>query len=342
VNEPTSIQSAAASPTVTPSTQGAAAPSTGIMSGFNDIQRMAKAVVFSRLFPSIQNEAQAITLMLICQAEGLHPVEALRHYDIIQGRAAMKSEAMLARFQSRGGTVKWIKSDATEARALFCSRGCPEGFEYAYSMADATVAGLAGKDNYKKNGAAMLRARCVSGGVRATDPGAILATYTPEEVADFEPPKGKAVEQAPEGGALQPADLGTPDRNVAPPLDAEHEEVDPEVPPAVGPEGEDVSLDRLMSEAAANRAKAEAELASRPIPVPAFIPMHCNICKAPVKGYRSDSKQFPGRIYYGCEAAHDLKLEFIKEGLTAAKANAKVAGHFREWADKSTPAEVEA
>jgi peptidyl-prolyl cis-trans isomerase C len=45
--------------------------------------------------------------MAVAQAEGLHPATAARDFHIIQGRPALKADAMLARFQQAGGTVNW-------------------------------------------------------------------------------------------------------------------------------------------------------------------------------------------------------------------------------------------
>ena len=71
-----------------------------------EIERMAVAVSKSGLF-GIKNQEQAIALMLIAQAEGMHPAIAARDYHVIQGRPALKADALLARFQQAGGKVAW-------------------------------------------------------------------------------------------------------------------------------------------------------------------------------------------------------------------------------------------
>jgi hypothetical protein len=48
--------------------------------------------------------------------------------------------------------------------------------------------GLASKDNWKNYARAMLRARCVSEGVRTVYPGCVVGVYTPEEVETFKAP----------------------------------------------------------------------------------------------------------------------------------------------------------
>lgn len=163
--------------------------STELMS-VNDIGRIAKAFALSNLF-GFKNETEAFALMCIAQANGLHPAKAAERYHIIQGRPAMKSEAMLSAFQESGGAVKWIKRTDTECK-LWLSH--PQGgeLEVTWNIERAQKAGLGGKDNWKKFPAQMLAARCVSEGVRALFPACLCGMYTPEEVADFS--KAPAVE----------------------------------------------------------------------------------------------------------------------------------------------------
>jgi len=73
---------------------------------YSDIERMANAITASKLF-GVKTQNEAIALMLIAQAEGMHPATAARDYHVIQNRPALKADAMLARFQQAGGSVEW-------------------------------------------------------------------------------------------------------------------------------------------------------------------------------------------------------------------------------------------
>ena len=165
--------------------------STELMS-VNDLGRIAKAFALSNLF-GFKNETEAFALMCIAQANGLHPAKAAERYHIIQGRPAMKSEAMLSAFQESGGIVKWVKRTDTECK-LWLSH--PQGgeLEVTWNIERAQKAGLGSKDNWKKFPAQMLAARCVSEGVRALFPACLCGMYTPEEVSDFS--KAPAVDHA--------------------------------------------------------------------------------------------------------------------------------------------------
>jgi len=152
----------------------------------NDIEKMAVAVAKSRLF-GIDTPEQGVALMLIAQAEGLHPAIAARDYNIIKGRPALKADAMLARFQQAGGKVSWKVYTDAEVTGVFSH---PAGGELAvtWTIAQAKAIGLAGKDNWKNFPRAMLRARCVSEGIRSVYPGCVAGVYTPDEVEEFKEP----------------------------------------------------------------------------------------------------------------------------------------------------------
>ena len=124
-----------------------------------DIEVMAKRAAASRMFGMDEN--QAFTLMLICEAEGLHPIEALRRYHIIQGRPALRAEVVLADMMKAGWIVEWLtEADNREVQeAEFRhSRKCPAGKRVPFTFNDAKLAGLTGKDNWRNWTPAMLRA----------------------------------------------------------------------------------------------------------------------------------------------------------------------------------------
>lgn len=153
----------------------------------NEVERMAMAVAKSGLF-GVKEPNQALALMLIAQAEGLHPAIAARDYNIIQGRPALKADAMLARFQSAGGKVEWMT--LTDERVVGKFTHAQGGtVEIDWDMARAKKAGLGGKDNWTKWPRQMLRARVISEGIRTVFPGCIAGFYAPEEVMDFAPEK---------------------------------------------------------------------------------------------------------------------------------------------------------
>jgi hypothetical protein len=160
---------------------------------YEDIERLAASVAKSGLF-GMKTTDQAVALMMIAAAEGRHPALAARDYDIIGGRPAKKSEAMLRDFLEGGGKVVWNDLSDTNADATFSH---PQGgtVRISWNMERARIAGLVGKDNYKKFPRQMLRSRTVSEGVRTVWPMATSGFHVPEEVTEF---TGPTLEAKPE------------------------------------------------------------------------------------------------------------------------------------------------
>lgn len=149
---------------------------------FTEIRQMSTAIVRSGLF-GVANEAQAISLLLLAQAEGLHPMTAARDYHIIKGRPSLKADTMLARFQQAGGKVEWLTLNDREVKAKF-SHSSGGSVIISWTIEDADRAGLLNKkgDMWKKYPRQLLRSRVVSEGVRTVYPGVVAGAYTPEEI----------------------------------------------------------------------------------------------------------------------------------------------------------------
>jgi hypothetical protein len=156
---------------------------------------MAKDIAASGLF-GLKNETQVLALMAVAQAEQKHPAIVARDFDIVNGRPAKKSEAMLRDFIAAGGKVEWHRLDDECADATFSH---PQGgsVRIGWDMARAKVAGLTGKDMYRKFPRQMLRSRTVSEGVRTVAPLATSGFYVPEELHDMPPQAAQNAPQAP-------------------------------------------------------------------------------------------------------------------------------------------------
>ena len=151
----------------------------------SEMQAMAKSLVASRMF-GFKTEAEALSIMLIAQAEGRSPALAARDYHVIQGRPALKADAMLARFQQEGGVVEWVTYSDTKVAGKFSHpKSCPVPVQIEWTIDMAKRIGLATRDNWRNYPRAMLRARVISEGVRTTYPGIAVGIYTVEEVQDF-------------------------------------------------------------------------------------------------------------------------------------------------------------
>jgi hypothetical protein len=185
---------------------------------------MAKSIAGSKMF-GIANEDQAMALMLLCQAEGIHPIMALRRYHIIEGKPAMRADALQGEFE-RDGAILWHERDEKMCGATFfrdktkvddkaierakkryeaISKGNTEApyaaigeMTIVRTLADAIEKKLAMsydqdrkewkmKKNWRQSPRQMLHWRCLTEGVRAMNPGLVAGVYTEDEVLDMQP-----------------------------------------------------------------------------------------------------------------------------------------------------------
>lgn len=149
---------------------------------FAELEKMAGAVAKSGLF-GVKTQDQALALMMLAQAEGTHPAIAARDYHIIDGRPALKADAMLARFMAAGGKVEWHSLTDAVVAATF-SHPIGGTLRIEWTIEQATRAGLTKKDNWVKYPRAMLRSRVVSEGIRSVWPAVITGVYTVDELRD--------------------------------------------------------------------------------------------------------------------------------------------------------------
>lgn len=154
---------------------------------FQEMRAAARAIVNSGLF-GLENEDEALSLMVLAQAEGMHYGAAVRDYRVIQGRPALKADAMLARFQQAGGRVEWLEYTDTVVKGKF-SHPAGGTVTVDWTIERGRKAGLADKTNWKQYPRAMLRSRVISEAVRTVFPGVCAGVYSVEEVQDFQPPQ---------------------------------------------------------------------------------------------------------------------------------------------------------
>jgi hypothetical protein len=156
--------------------------------GWEEMRQMAETVAKSRLFPMDAN--QILTLMMLSESEGIHPMRAMMTYDLIPGRPpSLKASVMLGRFQDAGGVVEWVETTNEVAEAIFSHpKSCPAGVRVRYTIDDAKMAALAGKDNWRKNPSDMLVARVITRGIRRALPGVIIGLYDADELPELVAP----------------------------------------------------------------------------------------------------------------------------------------------------------
>lgn len=128
---------------------------------------------------------EVFTLMLLADAEGMHPAAALKDYHVIHGQPTLKADAMLARFYNSGGKTETLQSSDDCVEMVFIHENAGR-VVIKWDNERVAKAQLGSNGMHNKFPAQMKRARCISEGVRATNPTVLSGLYTPEEVHEMQ------------------------------------------------------------------------------------------------------------------------------------------------------------
>jgi len=176
---------------VVPSSQSAIG---GVYDRINDpmlaIKTLGMSIFKSGIF-GLDKPEQGEILAMQCLVEKKSPLELARTYHFIQGQLAIRSDALLAKYQMSGGKVEWITRTDKLVEAKFERNGQSANIVASIDeyIANGTALGKDGKpkDNWKKWPRRMLTARAVSEGVRLIAPECCFGTYTVEELDQVKP-----------------------------------------------------------------------------------------------------------------------------------------------------------
>lgn len=155
-----------------------------------EAQGLANTIIQARqMLPDhIKSPGEALAIMLTGQELGLPPMQALRQLHMVKGKVSLSAEAMLALAIKAGLRHQWVTTTADKAQLRLTRQGF-EPYTHTYTMQDAKRAGNGG-GMYSKYPAEMLRARCISGAIRAYCPDILSGTYTPQEMEEISAPRG--------------------------------------------------------------------------------------------------------------------------------------------------------
>lgn len=136
----------------------------------------------------LQGKPESVLACILYGAElGIGPMQSLNSIHVIEGRTAMSPELMRAMVARHGHRIDVIENsnDACEVKGVRADTGSTATVRW--TIEDARMAGLAGKNNWKTYPRAMLLARATSELCRIVFPDIIAGlSYTPEEVASIE------------------------------------------------------------------------------------------------------------------------------------------------------------
>lgn len=155
-----------------------------LLTNLGEIERVAIACAASGYYNDVRDASQAVVKMLAGREMGIGPIQSLAGIHIVEGKPTAGANVIAANVKRSGRYNYHVKSRTnTECVLEWFENGQSVG-ESSFTEADAKLAGLAGKNNWKKYPRAMYFARALTEGVRVFCPDAGAGViYTPEELA---------------------------------------------------------------------------------------------------------------------------------------------------------------
>ena len=186
-------------------------PRTSIVpASVEDLNVVAKAFAQSGYFPGVTAQ-QAFVRLVIGQALGLDPLQAMTGIYVVKGRISFHATTLLAMARRAGYDYDVVElSDERCVMRFYRWRGNIRQFigESVFTIEDARRAGIAEGENWKKYPRNMLFARAAANGVRWFCPDAIgspvLEVHEAQEIAE-EPVDVEAASWAEEEFPFEPA-----------------------------------------------------------------------------------------------------------------------------------------
>lgn len=139
------------------------------------IKSLGLAIFKSGIF-GCEKPEQGEIIAMQCLTERKSPLELARTYHFIQGQLAIRTDALLAKFQQAGGRVEWKERTDTKVVGVFSKPGqagveiVADIEEYKRNGTAYKADGKTIKDNWNRWPRRMLTARAVSEGVRLVAP----------------------------------------------------------------------------------------------------------------------------------------------------------------------------
>ncbi|CAB4182625.1 hypothetical protein UFOVP1083_10 [uncultured Caudovirales phage] len=136
---------------------------------------------------ALRGKNEAVLACVLYGAElGLGPMQSLNSIHVIEGRTAMSPELMRAMVARHGHRIDVVENSAIACEVKGIRSDTGSTATVRWTMEDAKLAGLAGKNNWKTYPRAMLLARATSELCRIVFPDVIAGlSYTPEEVSSI-------------------------------------------------------------------------------------------------------------------------------------------------------------
>jgi hypothetical protein len=154
----------------------------------DDLVHLAERLAPSALLPEkLRGKVPDVLAIVVAGRElGLAPMASLRCLNVIEGKPVLNADGMVGIVRGSGKCEAFDMVESTDKVATFETKrvgGKPQ--RLSFTIEEARLAGLLGKDNWKKYPAAMLRARAQAALCRLVYQDVLAGVYSDDEAAEF-------------------------------------------------------------------------------------------------------------------------------------------------------------
>jgi hypothetical protein len=172
-----------------------------VITSLQDAITIGKILAASKFFKDATTDAQAVAKILRGWELGIPPVAALENIYVIDGKTSLSAHLIAAKIEDSGRFRQRIIAHTNEICAIrFDGRTEGSWDEIGiseFTIADAKIAKLIGKNNWQQYPKAMLYSRALAQGARWFCSRVFMgAIYVPEELGVETDESGNAVEEA--------------------------------------------------------------------------------------------------------------------------------------------------
>lgn len=201
------------------------APPSGLeITSLRDADVLAQRLAGSGIIPGALRGKPADVLVVLMTGHelGLSPMQSLRMVHVFDGKPILGSELIVGLVKKSPECLSFqLVESSNEAATYKTQRRGEDPTTLTWTLEQAQAAGLAGRDNWKRHPAAMLRARAAAALARAVYPDITLGILETDEAAEI-----RAANRAQQVEGNRPPPASAPSLEEQP-VDAEIVELEP-------------------------------------------------------------------------------------------------------------------
>jgi hypothetical protein len=157
-----------------------------------EAMELAKMLAGSALLPrNLKTPQDVLVVMMTGKELGISTMQAVRSIWVNNGKPELSADLLVGLVKRHRDVCEWfiVEDESDEQHGVVTTKrvGAPKPERFTYTLEDARLAGLLGKDNWRRHPKDMLLARACARAARKVYPDLVANMYLPDELEDVRP-----------------------------------------------------------------------------------------------------------------------------------------------------------